>query len=102
MPKFKEHDFKFLIKYYARKLYHRFEERLARDIKILEADQKINIPKDLKFDKLPWLSAGIRTKLKASSPKNIADVKKIHGMTLADFVIIILYIKKDSYNNSKK
>jgi tRNA uridine 5-carboxymethylaminomethyl modification enzyme len=97
IPTIKDNDFKFLLKYYARKLYHRFEERLAKDIKILEADKKINIPEGLEFDKLPGLSAEIRAKLKASSPKNIADVKKIQGMTPAALVTIILYVKKDSY-----
>jgi len=102
IPVIKDSDFKFLLKYYARKLYFPFEERLARDIKILEADKKINIPKGMEFDSLPGLSAEIRSKLKASVARNIADIKKIQGMTPAALLTIILHIKKNGCSNRKK
>ena len=67
----------------------------------MEADKKINIPEELKFDGLPGLSNEIRAKLKSCSPKNIADVKKIQGMTPAALLTIILYIKKKVKDNGK-
>lgn len=89
-----KNDIKSLLQSYSHKVYKNFESRLAKDIKILEADRIISIPTNISFDNMTALSSEIKSKLKCSSPKNISDIKRIQGMTPSAILTIILHIKK--------
>ena len=79
---------------FAENLYKDYEKRLAKDIEILQNDKKITIPNTINFNEINGLSNEIKTKLENSSPKTIADIKRIQGMTPSALITIIIHIKK--------
>lgn len=93
-PEIVDVDERILINIYAENLYKDYEKRLAKDIEILQSDKKIIVPNSIDFDDIHGLSNEIKSKLKNSSPKTIADIKRIQGMTPSALIAIIIYIKK--------
>lgn len=74
-------------------LYESYRKRLESDIRILESDQNIQIPEDINYNGIKSLSNEMREKLKAMRPTNIAEMKKIPGVTPAAVVAVQIYIK---------
>ena len=106
--KFKEHssilnniDKRVLINVLSEALYKNYEKRLLKDIEILHHDEKTVIPNTLEFSKIEGLSNEVKTKLTNVSPKTMADIKRIQGMTPSALITIMIYIKnkKVSYKN---
>ena len=89
-------DDRILIKILSEQLYKDYEARLAKDIEILQADKNLLIPKGINFNDIKGLSNEIKSKLITSSPKDIADVKRIQGMTPVALIAIMVYIKKQT------
>ena len=87
-------DDRIFIKILSEQLYKDYEARLAKDIEILQDDKNLFIPKKINFNDIKGLSNEIKSKLAASSPKTIADIKRIQGMTPAALIAIMIYIKK--------
>ena len=93
-PEIIDADERILINIFAENLYKDYEKRLAKDIEILQNDKKITIPNTINFNEINGLSNEIKTKLENSSPKTIADIKRIQGMTPSALITIIIHIKK--------
>ena len=93
-PEIIDADERILINIFAENLYKDYEKRLIKDIEILQSDKKIIIPNIINFNEINGLSNEIKTKLENSSPKTIADIKRIQGMTPSALITIIIYIKK--------
>ena len=100
IPELKNGDDRILIKILAEQLYKDYEARLAKDIEILQSDKKISIPKTIDFNNINGLSNEIKAKLTQTSPKTIADIKRIQGMTPAALVAIMIYVKKIHKNSA--
>jgi tRNA uridine 5-carboxymethylaminomethyl modification enzyme len=100
LPELKNWDDRILIKILAEQLYKDYEARLAKDIEILQSDKKLSIPKIVDFNNIKGLSNEIKTKLAKISPKTIADIKRVQGMTPAALVAIMIYIKKIHKNTA--
>lgn len=93
-PEIIDADERILINIFAENLYKDYEKRLIKDIEILQSDKKIIIPNIINFNEINGLSNEVKTKLENSSPKTIADIKRIQGMTPSALITIIIYIKK--------
>ncbi len=93
-PEIIDIDERILINIFAENLYKDYEKRLAKDIEILQNDKKITIPNNINYNGITGLSNEIKTKLENSSPKTIADIRRIQGMTPSALITIIIYIKK--------
>jgi tRNA uridine 5-carboxymethylaminomethyl modification enzyme len=63
----------------------------VRDFKHLE---KIRIPSDLNYTKIPSLSAEIREKLLRFKPINLGQASRISGITPVAITILMVYLKK--------
>jgi tRNA uridine 5-carboxymethylaminomethyl modification enzyme len=93
-PEIIDTDERILINIFAENLYKDYEKRLAKDIEILQNDKKITIPNNINYNGITGLSNEIKMKLENSSPKTIADIRRIQGMTPSALITIIIYIKK--------
>lgn len=93
-PVLKSYDAKTLHKVYAKALYKPLEERAKADVKLYESEHNIRIPDDINFEEVGGLSSEARLKLKAGKPKNLAEAKKIQGVTPAAIIALNVYLKK--------
>ncbi len=93
-PKISEFPIKTLEKVAIEALYKPLENRLRDDMNFYNHETEISIPSDINYLKVGSLSNEIRSKLEKIRPANIAEAKKIQGMTPAAIVALQIYIKK--------
>lgn len=74
--------------------YAVYLERQAQDIAMLERDEKLVIPNDLKFNDISGLSNEIKAKLLQRMPRTIAEAQRIDGITPAAIFLIITHIQR--------
>lgn len=96
----KSYDAKTLHKVYAKALYKPLEERAKADVKLYESEHSIRIPDDINFEEVGGLSSEARLKLKAGKPKNLAEAKKIQGVTPAAIIALNVYLKKRKFQTA--
>jgi tRNA uridine 5-carboxymethylaminomethyl modification enzyme len=94
VPELKNTDERMLIKIISEQLYKDYEIRLKKDIAILNSDKELIIPSNMNINNIKGLSNEIKSKFLKVSPKTIADIKRISGITPAALVAIMIYIKK--------
>ncbi len=75
-------------------LYKPLEERLKDDMEIYNAEHEVLIPAHINYLNVGSLSNEVRSKLENVRPANIAEAKKIQGMTPSAIVALQIYIKK--------
>lgn len=75
-------------------LYKPLEERLKDDMAIYNTEHEVLIPADINYLNVGSLSNEVRSKLEKVRPANIAEAKKIQGMTPSSIVALQIYIKK--------
>ena len=75
-------------------LYANYIRRQARDIEALERDEQTGLPLDLDFTGISGLSTELATKLQRARPANIAQAKRIDGMTPAAILLLLSEIKR--------
>lgn len=75
-------------------LYASYKKRLDADIKLLKAEQHMQIPIDIEYDSIKSLSNEMREKLKQFKPSNISEAKKIPGITPAAVIAIQVYLRR--------
>lgn len=75
-------------------LYASYKKRLDADIKLLKAEQHMQIPADIEYDAIKSLSNEMREKLKQFKPSNISEAKKIPGITPTAIVAIQVYLRR--------
>ncbi|ETO91946.1 MAG: tRNA uridine 5-carboxymethylaminomethyl modification enzyme GidA [Candidatus Xenolissoclinum pacificiensis L6] len=79
-------------------IYSPYNEQLRKDINILKQEEKIKIPKDMDYAKIPSLSAENIEKLSKYKPINLYQAKRISGVTPAAIIQIVLYLRKENKN----
>ena len=75
-------------------IYSSYSKRLEHDIKLLKAEQDIEIPDDIEYAQIGSLSNEVREKLASNRPANIAEIRKIPGITPTAVVALQIYLKK--------
>ena len=82
--------------------YEGYIEKANREAKkMLELEEK-KIPEDLDYDKIKNIASEARQKLKEVKPTSIGQAIRISGVNPADISIIMVYLKKEYYNDRKR
>lgn len=81
-------------------LYSAYIDRQSADIVDVQREEDRLIPELFDYESLPGLSNELKLKLSAARPRNIAQAKKINGMTPAAVSLLIGYLRK--YEPSRK
>ena len=68
--------------------------------KMVDLDNK-NIPADINYDKIHNLASEAKQKLKEIRPTSIGQALRISGVNPADISLIMVYIKKEYFYESK-
>ncbi len=82
--------------------YEGYIEKANREAKkMLELEEK-RIPEDLDYDKIKNIASEARQKLKEVKPTSIGQAIRISGVNPADISIMMVYLKKEYYNDRKR
>ena len=73
--------------------YAVYLDRQSADAAQIRREEQRSIPTDLDFSGVPGLSNEIKQKLRARSPKSLAEAQRIDGMTPAALAIIVSHIR---------
>jgi len=82
--------------------YKGFIERQKREIENFKRIEKIRIPDDFKFYKIPGLSNEISEKLTAARPISLGHASRISGVTPVAISILMVYLKRWREDRWKK
>jgi len=79
--------------------YEGYIEKANREAKkMLELEEK-KIPEDIDYDKIKNIASEARQKLKEVKPTSIGQAIRISGVNPADISIMMVYLKKEYYND---
>ena len=74
--------------------YSGFIQKQLTEVKSFKNIERIKIPKDLDYDKIPGLSIEIKEKLSDFKPINLGQASRISGITPAAILILMAHLKK--------
>jgi len=74
--------------------YNGFIQRQLKEIGRFKNLEKIKIPLDFDYQKIPGLSREIKEKLKQCKPLNLGQASRISGVTPVAISILLIYLKK--------
>lgn len=74
--------------------YSPYIKRHLKEINELKNLEKIKIPENIDYDKIPGLSLEIREKLKKFKPLNLGQASRISGITPSAISILHIYLKR--------
>ncbi|MCM8805088.1 MAG: tRNA uridine-5-carboxymethylaminomethyl(34) synthesis enzyme MnmG, partial [Candidatus Omnitrophica bacterium] len=74
--------------------YAPYIERNLKEIEEFKNLEKIKIPRDIDYSKIPGLSLEIKEKLSKFKPLNLGQASRISGITPAAISILMVYLKK--------
>ena len=75
-------------------LYKPYLKRQERDIALYNQDAEEILPNDIDYNQVGSLSNEVRAKLIAAKPYNIAEAKRLQGITPAAILALQVYVKK--------
>lgn len=75
-------------------IYYHYEQRQARDVRAVQKEENLKIPRDLDPTTIGGLSGEIRTKLSAIRPETIGQAGRIEGMTPAAIVTLMSAVRR--------
>ena len=101
-PEIKIHNFKDLKNYPEEVLfetevevkYSPYIKRQLAEIKEFKNLERIKIPSDIDYNKIPGLSLEIKEKLSKFKPLNLGQASRISGITPSAISILMVYLKK--------
>jgi len=73
--------------------YSGFIQRQLADVRNFKHLEKIRIPSDLDYNRIPGLSSEIKEKLSRFNPINLGQASRISGVTPVAITILIVYLK---------
>ncbi|MCM8760150.1 MAG: tRNA uridine-5-carboxymethylaminomethyl(34) synthesis enzyme MnmG [Candidatus Omnitrophica bacterium] len=76
--------------------YSPYVEKMFSEIEELRKLERIRIPKEIDYNKIPGLSLEIRDKLSSFKPLTLGQASRISGITPAAVSILSVYLKKFS------
>lgn len=75
-------------------LYAPYLERQSEEAEALQREELAVIPNGFQFEGLPGLSSELAAKLARVKPANLAQAKRIEGMTPAALILLLAHIRK--------
>jgi len=81
--------------------YSGFISRQFSEVQRFKNLEKIRLPEDLDFSRIPGISREISEKLKHHQPLSLGQVSRISGVTPAAISILMVYLKKIKNQNAK-
>ncbi|UCH12711.1 MAG: tRNA uridine-5-carboxymethylaminomethyl(34) synthesis enzyme MnmG, partial [Candidatus Omnitrophota bacterium] len=81
--------------------YSGFIKRQLSEVRSFKNLERIKLPYDLDYNKVPALSLEIIEKLSQFKPLNLGQASRISGITPAAITILMIYLKKFKIQNSK-
>jgi len=82
--------------------YAGFIQRQLAEVKRFKDLEKIRIPENIDYNKIPSLSAEIKEKLSEIRPLNLGQANRISGVTPAAITILMVYLKKIKSQNGRE
>ncbi|NQT46085.1 MAG: tRNA uridine-5-carboxymethylaminomethyl(34) synthesis enzyme MnmG [Candidatus Omnitrophica bacterium] len=82
--------------------YHGFIERQARDIESFKKLERINIPPEFDYERMPSLSKEVKEKLDAARPLSLGQASRISGITPVAISVLMVYLKRARELNVKR
>jgi len=82
--------------------YEGYLKRQEADVKKFRHIERINIPPDINYNKIPSLSNEIRQKLSDIQPISLGQASRIPGITPAAISVLMIYLKQYSQNKGMK
>ncbi|MGA1863532.1 MAG: tRNA uridine-5-carboxymethylaminomethyl(34) synthesis enzyme MnmG [bacterium] len=82
--------------------YDGYIKRQLQEIKHFKEMDKIKLPLEMDYDKVPGLSHEIRGKLKQTRPVTLAQASRLPGMTPAGLSILMVFLKGTSQKKKEK
>jgi len=76
--------------------YQGYIKRQNREIERFKKMERMKIPLDMDFSKIPGLSSEVREKLSKFKPISIGQASRISGITPAAISILMIYLKKSN------
>jgi tRNA uridine 5-carboxymethylaminomethyl modification enzyme len=73
--------------------YSGFIQRQVAEVKNFRHLEKIRIPSDLDYSKIPGLSSEIREKLSRFRPINLGQASRVSGVTPVAITILMVYLR---------
>ena len=73
--------------------YSVYLDRQAADIEAVKLEESRMIPDGMRFDDVPGLSNELKQKIGNRSPRSIADLQKIDGMTPAAVALVLSHVR---------
>ena len=73
--------------------YSVYLDRQAADIEAVRREESRVIPDSLRFDDVPGLSNELKHKITSRSPRSIAELQKIDGMTPAAVALVLAHVR---------
>jgi tRNA uridine 5-carboxymethylaminomethyl modification enzyme len=74
-------------------LYESYIERQDADIKAYRKDEKLELPRDLNFERIGGLSTEAKQALVKTSPRTLGHASRVPGVTPAAIVILMRHVK---------
>ncbi len=82
--------------------YEGFINKQFKDVERFKHIEKIKIPADINYDNIPGISREIREKLKKFTPISLGQAHRISGVTPAAISILMVYLKKLSFERRNR
>ncbi len=73
--------------------YSVYLDRQAADIEAVRREESRTIPDGMRFDDVPGLSNELKHKIGSRTPRSIADLQKIDGMTPAAVALVLSHVR---------
>ncbi|MFN3226783.1 MAG: tRNA uridine-5-carboxymethylaminomethyl(34) synthesis enzyme MnmG [Hyphomicrobiales bacterium] len=74
--------------------YAVYVDRQDAEVASLNRESDLVLPADLSFDAMPGLSNELTQRLNASRPRNLAEARRLEGMTPSALALLLVHVRK--------
>ena len=82
--------------------YHEYIEKEKKLVEKFLQLETVKIPLGINYDAIKSISLEGKEKLKKLKPDNIGQASRISGVSNADIIVLLMFIKKEAYKKTVK
>ena len=82
--------------------YHEYIEKERKLVDRFLQLERVKIPSEINYDTIQSISLEGKEKLKKLKPDNIGQASRISGVSNADIIVLLMFIKKETYKKTQK